>query len=148
MNSYQGGVYQQALSTVTNLNNDWYDGKAYQSYAFEYAPGSDGYVSWYIGDTPTWKVTANAVGPNGNIGQRVMPQEPLAVVANFGLSEGFAELNWTGLATLMPATMRIDYIRIYQGEGDEFTCDPIGYPTTKYISDHPGPYNNQNLTRW
>lgn len=33
MNSYQGGVYQQALSTVTNLNNDWYNGNAYQSYS-------------------------------------------------------------------------------------------------------------------
>jgi len=30
MNNYRGGVFQQALSGVTNLNNDWYNGKAYQ----------------------------------------------------------------------------------------------------------------------
>ena len=148
MNAYQGGVYQQALSTVTNLNNDWYDGHGYQTYAFEYAPGSDGYVAWYIGDTPTWRVTADAVGPNGNIGQRVMPQEPMTIIANFGMSSGFAQLNFTGLGPLMPATMRFDYIRIYQGPDDELTCDPVGYPTTKYITAHPEAYNNPNLTHW
>ena len=36
MNSYMGSVYQQAISGVANLNNTWYDGRAYQSYAFEY----------------------------------------------------------------------------------------------------------------
>ena len=148
MNSYQGGVYQQALSTVTNLNNAWYDGNAYQSYAFDYTPGDDGYVAWYVGDTPTWKVTANAVGPNGNVGQRVMPQEPMAVVANFGISPGFANINFTGLAAIIPATMRIDYIRIYQDGDGEFTCDPVNYPTTDYISHHADAYNNPNLTRW
>lgn len=148
MNSYQGGSYQQALSTVTNLNNAWYNGNEYQSYGFEYSPGSSGYVSWFIGDEPTWKVTADAVGPNANIGQRIMPEEPLAIVANFGMSNGFAALNWTGLPELMPATMRFDYIRIYQDSDGEMTCDPVGYPTTDYIADHPGPYANANLTLW
>lgn len=148
MNSYQGGVYQQALSTVTNLNNDWYDGKAYQTYGFEYVPGGDGYVSWTIGDTPTWKITSDAIGPNGNIGQRIVPEEPLAIVANFGLSGSFAALNWTGLGPLMPATMRFDYIRIYQDEDGEMTCDPVGYPTTDYIANHMEAYSNANWTLW
>ncbi|WPH04178.1 Hypothetical protein R9X50_00706600 [Acrodontium crateriforme] len=149
MNSYQGGIYQQALSTVTNLNNDWYDGKAYQTYGMEYQPGDDnGYVVWNVGETKTWKVTSDAVGPNGNIGQRVMPEEPMALILNFGMSSGFANLNMSGLGALMPATMRIDYIRIYQGDDDEFTCDPKGYPTTSYITQHPEPYNNKNLTHW
>lgn len=148
MNAYQGGIYQQALSTVTNLNNDWYNGKAYQTYGFEYSPGDDGYVTWNVGDVKTWKVVANAVGPNGNVGQRVMPEEPLALIVNFGMSSGFAALNMTGLGTLMPATMRLDYIRIYQDGDGELTCDPEGYPTTSYISAHPEPYNNPNLTHW
>lgn len=147
-NAYQGGIYQQALSTVTNLNNHWYDGNAYQTYSFEYTPGADGYVTWHIGDQRTWTVQGNAVGPNGNIGQRVLPEEPLAVVANFGMSPGFANLNFTGLATLMPATMRFDYIRIYQDSDGELTCDPVGYPTTEFISTHPEAYNNPNLTLW
>lgn len=148
MNAYCGGIYQQALSTVTNLNNDWYDGNAYQTYAFDYSPGDDGWIEWNVGDVQTWRVDANAVGPNGNIGQRVIPEEPMALVVNFGMSTGFAALNLTGLAPLMPATMRLDYIRIYQGDDDELTCDPEGYPTTSYIAAHPEPYANANLTLW
>lgn len=150
MNSYKGSHYQQALSVVTNLNNKWYDGANYQTYGFEYQPGGDddSYISWMVGDTPTWKVMANSVGPNGNIGQRVMPEEPLALVVNFGISNGFATLNLTGLAPLMPATMRLDYVRIYQGDNDELTCDPVGYETTSYIAQHPEPYTNPNLTLW
>lgn len=148
MNAYQGGIYQQALSTVTNLNNAWYDGNAYQTYSFDYTPGDQGYVSWHVGQERTWSVVANAVGPNGNIGQRVMPQEPMSIVANFGMSPGFANLNFTGLATLMPATMRLDYIRIYQDSDDELTCDPVGYPTTEFISSHAKAYTNPNLTAW
>jgi beta-glucanase (GH16 family) len=149
MNSYQGGVYQQAVSGVTNLNNHWYDGKAYQKYAFEYTPGSKGSVTWWVGNQSTWTLDARSLGPNGNIGQRVIPQEPMAMIINFGMSNGFAALNLTGLATLMPATMRLDYIRIYQDEGASIvTCDPPGYPTTDYIAKHPEPYNNPNLTHW
>lgn len=148
LNGYMGGIYQQALSVVSNLNNNWYNGKQYQTYGFEYEPGADGYVIWNVGDVHTWKVEGAAVGPNGNIGQRVMPEEPMSVIVNFGMSTGFASLNLTGLGPLMPATMRLDYIRIYQGDDDEMTCDPVGYPTTDYIAKHPKPYNNQNYTHW
>lgn len=147
-NAYQGGQFQEAVSALSTLNNDWYDGKAYQTYAFEYEPGAGGYITWYIGDEPTWKMEGNAIGPNGNIGQRVVPQEPMTIIANFGMSNSFSAVNLTGLAKLFPATMRIDYIRIYQQEGDELTCDPIGYPTTDYIKNHPEPYANINLTHW
>ncbi|SMY20180.1 unnamed protein product [Zymoseptoria tritici ST99CH_1A5] len=147
-NAYQGGVYQEAVSALVALNNDWYDGKAYQTYAFEYEPGGDGYITWYVGDDRTWKVTGNALGPNGNIGQRVISQEPMSIIANFGMSDSFSALNLTGLMPLLPATMRIDYIRIYQDEDGELTCDPAGYPTTQYIAEHPVPYANQNMTHW
>ncbi|KAK4507031.1 hypothetical protein PRZ48_000765 [Zasmidium cellare] len=147
-NSYQGGPFQEAVSAVASLNNDWYDGNAYQIYAFEYEPGADGYITWYVGADKTWKVTGNAIGPNGNIGQRVIPEEPMAIIANFGMSTSFSTVNFTGIGPLLPATMRLDYIRIYQNEGDELTCDPQGYPTTEYIENHPEPYANVNLTQW
>ncbi|CAK1356293.1 unnamed protein product [Cercospora beticola] len=147
-NAYQGGPYQEAISALTALNNKWYDGNAYQIYAFEYEPGADGYITWYVGDEPTWKIEGNSVGPNGNIGQRVIPEEPMTIIANFGMSNSFSAVNLTGLAKLFPATMRIDYIRIYQNEGDEMTCDPVGYPTTEYIKNHPEPYVNINITHW
>lgn len=148
MNVYRGGVYQQALSGLTNLNNTWYDGVAYQKYGFEYEPGSSGYVTWFVGEDATWKLDSRAIGPNGNVGQRVIPQEPMAMVLNFGMSNGFSSLNMTGLATLMPATMRIDYIRIYQGSGDTLGCDPPDYPTTTYIAEHPKAYLDKDKTLW
>ncbi len=149
MNIYRGGVFQQALSGVTNLNNNWYDGKQYQTYAFEYTPGTDGDVVWFVGKDKTWKMDAKAVGPNGNIGQRVIPVEPMTIIINYGMSMSFAALNLTGLAPLMPATMKIDYIRLYQDPNSQsVTCDPPGYETTEYIANHMDSYANANLTTW
>lgn len=126
MNVYRGGPYQQALSGLTLLNNEWYDGNAYQIYAFEYKPGegSDAYVQWFVGKEKTWYLDGRSIGPNGNVGARTVAEEPMAVIMNFGMSNSFAALNWTGLGTLMPATMRIDYIRVYQDDGEELvTCE-------------------------
>ncbi|KAF2114680.1 beta-glucan synthesis-associated protein-domain-containing protein [Lophiotrema nucula] len=149
MNGYQGGPFQQANSALTNLNNNWYDGKEYQKYAFDYKLGDDGYITWHVGDAETWTLDARAIGPNGNIGQRKIPEEPMAIIVNFGMSNSFAPVNLTGITSTLPATMRIDYIRIYQDEGSEsVSCDPPNYPTTDYIKKHPEPYNNPNLTSW
>lgn len=149
VNSYRGGPYQQAISALTNLNNDWYDGKEYQVYAFEYTPGADGNVTWFVGQEKTWTVDGRSIGPNGNVGQRLIPVEPMTIIMNFGMSNSFSALNLTGLAKLFPATMRIDYIRIYQDPDEvSVTCDPPGYETTEYIAKHPEAYNNPNLTHW
>lgn len=153
MNAYKGGPFQQAISGLTNLNNDWYNGKQYQTYSFEYKTGSDGYITWYVGEDKTWTFTAPSTRPNGNIGTRVIPEEPMAIIANFGMSNSFAAINLDEIARDLPAQMRIDYIRIYQDEDQEddddfMTCDPPGYPTTDYISKHPGPYANPNFTDW
>lgn len=140
MNAYRGGPYQEALSAVTWLNNDWYDGNAYQTYAFEYTPGAKGDVSWSVGEEHTYKVDPRSLRPNGNIGQRTIPEEPMSVIINFGMSNSFATVFLPNLAKLMPATMRVDYIRIYQEEGSEsITCDPPGFETTEYIKKHPEP---------
>ncbi|KAI9817058.1 MAG: hypothetical protein M1832_004776 [Thelocarpon impressellum] len=149
MNAYRGGKFQQALSGLTVLNNDWYDGKQYQTYAFEYTPGAEGTVVFHVGNDATWKMDARSVGPNGNIGQRVLPEEPMSLIMNFGLSESFAQLDLPGLSKLMPATMRFDYVRIYQDADKQIvSCDPPGYETTKYIREHAEAYYNPNLTMW
>lgn len=149
MNNYRGGVYQQAISGLTLLNNDWYDGKQYQKYSFNYKTGDKGYITWHVGDDETWTMDSRAMGPNGNIGKRVIPEEPMSIIANFGMSNSFAFINVDKIVSLLPAIMRIDYIRIYQDEDNEImTCDPEGYPTTEYIRKHPEPYANPNLTHW
>lgn len=149
MNAYQGGPFQQAISGLTNLNNDWYDGKQYQKYAFDYKTGDSGYITWHVGDEETWTLDARAIGPNGNIGKRLIPEEPMSIIANFGMSNSFAGVNLEGILKQLPATMRIDYIRIYQDEDNQIVgCDPEGYPTTEYIRKHPEPYANPNITSW
>ena len=149
LNAYQGGPFQEALSGLTNLNNKWYNGKEYAQYSFYYTPGAEGNIIWTVADEAVWKLDARAIGPNGNVGQRVIPQEPMSLVANFGMSTGFSQINFTGIATTLPATMRFDYVRIYQkADSVSITCDPPDYPTTQYIKDHLDAYTNPNKTLW
>lgn len=151
VNTYTGGPFQQAVSTTTVLNNDWYDGKAYQRYAYEYAPGSgeDAYIAWTIGDDDNvmMQFDARALGPNGNIGQRLVSEEPMSMILNLGFSHAWVDVQLQDLR--FPTIMRVDYVRWYQKEGQEMvTCDPPGYETTEYIANHPLAYNNPNLTHW
>jgi beta-glucanase (GH16 family) len=148
INTYRGGPYQQAMSGVTNLNNDWYNGKAYQIYAFEYTPGIQGNVSWFVGADKTWTLDGRAIGPNGNVGQRVIPLEPLAIIMNLGMAWNFAPID-DDIQKHTPAYMRFDYIRIYQDpDAISVTCDPEGWETTEYIEKHPKAYMDANKTHW
>lgn len=147
VNTYTGGPFQQAVSTTTMLNNSWYDGIEYQKYAYEYTPGSseDSGIAWWIDDQVMMRFDARAIGPNGNIGQRMISEEPMSLVMNLGISNAWVNIDWTGLK--FPTVMRIDYVRWYQKEGEEMvTCDPPGYETTEYIKNHPEAYNNPNYT--
>lgn len=149
INSYRGGPYQEAISGVTWLNNDWYDGNGYQTYGFEYNYGETGNVTWFVGDTYTWHLDHRALRPNGNIGQRPIPQEPMTLIMNLGMADNFAEIFLGNLVKELPAYLRFDYVRIYQDPDDvSVTCDPPGFPTTEYISNHPEAYNNPNKTSW
>ncbi|GAB7354648.1 hypothetical protein MBLNU459_g5079t1 [Dothideomycetes sp. NU459] len=149
VNTYTGGPYQQAISTTTMLNNSWYDGEVYQQYAYEYTPGAakNSSIAWWVGEQMVMRFDARAIGPNGNVGQRLVSEEPMSLVMNLGLSENWVDVNWAALK--FPTVMRIDYIRWYQKEGEEMvTCDPPGYETTEYIKNHPEAYNNPNYTHW
>ncbi|KAI5839238.1 beta-glucan synthesis-associated [Morchella snyderi] len=150
MNGWSGGPFQQAISGVTTLNNEWYDGKQFQKYAFEYRPGKrNGKIAWFVGDEETFRMTGDAIGPNGNIGQRDISREPMSIVFNLGLSTSWTYIDWNLLGLTDGVTMHIDYIRIYQEQGKEsVTCDPPGFPTTGYIKNHLVAYMNPNLTLW
>jgi beta-glucanase (GH16 family) len=39
----------------------------------------------------------NAVGPNGNIGQRDIAREPLSMILNLGLSNNWVWIDWNQL---------------------------------------------------
>ena len=146
MNGYTGGPYQQAISGTTLLDNQWYNGTQYQKYSFEYIPGtSTGKIAWFVGEDPSFIMDGRAIGPNGNVGARVVSQEPMSMVLNLGISGAWSEILMADL--VFPTIMHIDYVRIYQKAGQEnITCDPPGYPTTEYIKNHLVAYNNPNLT--
>ncbi|KAH8592977.1 beta-glucan synthesis-associated [Bisporella sp. PMI_857] len=148
MNGYCGGPFQQAVSGTTLLNNSWYDAKKYQKYAFEYVPGTtDGKIAWFVGEKQTFMMDGRAIGPNGNVKARQVSEEPMSLVLNLGMSGSWSQIIMGDLR--FPTVMYIDYVRIYQKPGETIlTCDPPGYPTTEYIKNHPGPYNNPNITRW
>ncbi|KAF1937367.1 beta-glucan synthesis-associated [Clathrospora elynae] len=148
-NGYTGGPFQQALSGTTMLNRDWYDDKQYQRFSFEYVPGEgkDAYIAWKVGDQLAWMLDGRAIGPNGNVQARQVPEEPLTMILNLGLSNSWTWIDWAALD--FPTTMRFDYVRWYQKKGQEMvTCDPPGFETTEYIEKHPKAYNNANLTLW
>lgn len=147
-NGYTGGPYQQAISATTNLNKNWYDGKQYQRYSFEYVPGEgkDAFISWQVGDQQMFMMDGRAIGPNGNIKARQISEEPMSLILNLGISNSWTWIDWEHMQ--FPAVMRVDYVRWYQKKGEEnlVTCDPPGFETTQYIKEHMNAYTNPNLT--
>ncbi|RKP32453.1 beta-glucan synthesis-associated [Metschnikowia bicuspidata] len=152
MNSYVGGPFQQAISGVSTLNTTWYEygdnAGRYQSYGFEYLNNNDnGYITWYVGQEPTFTMHAYALGPNGNVGFRRVSKEPMTIIMNLGMSKTWAYIDWSSIN--FPCHMRVSYVRIYQSpKAISMTCDPSDYPTSKYINDHLNAYQNPNLTSW
>lgn len=152
MNTYCGGPFQQAVSAVTTLNTTWYEfgpeAGYFQKYSIEYLnDDDDGYLRWFVGDTPTYTIYATALHPNGNIGWRRLSKEPMSMILNLGISNNWAYIDWAYL--FFPVTMSIDYVRIYQpSDAISVTCDPDDYPTYDYIQNHLNVYTNPNITTW
>ncbi|GAA5948901.1 hypothetical protein JCM21900_003465 [Sporobolomyces salmonicolor] len=146
-NQWHGSVNQESMSLNTLTDTTSYEGAGYTSYGFEYDPGTDGRITWAINATPTWELTASAIGPNDNtqIGQRLIAQEPMHILLNLAISEKFQEPQWGKL--VFPGTLRIDYVRVYQ-KPDSYNvgCDPSDYPTSDYINNHMDLYTNPNIT--
>ena len=57
------------------------------------------------------------------------------IIANLGFSQNFGWIDFDNLQ--LPATMSIDYIRVYQPQDAiNIGCDPVDYPTMKYIETY------------
>lgn len=90
---------------------------------------------------------ARAIGPNGNVGQRIISEEPMSIILNLGISQNWVSIDFGALR--FPTVLQFDYVRWYQREGEEMvTCDPPGFETTEYIRRHPEAYRNPNVTLW
>ncbi|KAL7421019.1 hypothetical protein Q5752_003903 [Cryptotrichosporon argae] len=151
INTYLGGVYQQATSALTLTDQDCYTGGTgcFSTYGFEYAPGGDGYITWIANGAKAWTVRGAAMAANAEaaVGQRVVSEEPMYIIVNLGLSENFGAIDYTGLASQWPVEMHIDYIRVYQDPNNKnIGCDPADRPTAAYIASMPDAYSDPNIT--
>ncbi|KAL9938862.1 hypothetical protein V8E36_002581 [Tilletia maclaganii] len=157
LNPYTGSVYQQAVSALIKTDQSAYErtDKNFATYGLEYTPASelqnDGNVTWLSGGDLAWTLLGAALGPNEltEIGQRLIPQEPMYPIINFGISSSFTWVDWEKL--VFPSEMLIDHVRIWQYEDEiNLGCDGLNgaMPTAAYIRKHFEAYFDQNLTTW
>ncbi|KAJ7181361.1 beta-glucan synthesis-associated [Mycena crocata] len=157
-NSYKGSAIQQAVSSLVKLPPTGFQGSGrdFVTYGFEYwsdpKKAESGFITWQVNGTSSVRMGAGAVGPDqgadgSGVGQRLIPVEPMSIVLNLGLSA-----NWQTILTetmMFPAEMLIDYVRVYQRDGEENVgCDPPDYPTMDYINNHYSAYSDPNVTQW
>ncbi|KAI0365988.1 beta-glucan synthesis-associated [Pilatotrama ljubarskyi] len=157
-NTYKGSAIQQAVSALTTLPDDMFQGSGavFKTLGFEYWANpknrGEGFITWQTDGKPTVRMGAAAMGPDqgpdgSQVSQRLIPEEPMSIVLNLGISK-----NWQTIlpeTMIFPAVMQIDYVRVYQRSGStNIGCDPKDYPTADYINSHLEAYSNPNLTYW
>ncbi|KIJ39366.1 glycoside hydrolase family 16 protein [Sphaerobolus stellatus SS14] len=158
LNAYKGGAFQQATSGLSITNQTCYTQGAaalagencFAVYGYEYLPDREkGYITWINNDEPAWTINAAGMGPDPivEIGQRIIPEEPMYIIMNLGISENFGFVDFANL--VFPTEMRVDWVRVYQPKGKtNIGCDPPDYPTQAYINTYIEAYTNPNLTTW
>jgi len=83
LNTYVGGVYQQALSAVSFVDSQNYDDQGYAPYGYELWSNpnnrQEGYITWYSNGVQTWTVTSASMGPDtiSQVQQRLISEEPM-----------------------------------------------------------------------
>ncbi|CCO27401.1 Eukaryotic translation initiation factor 2 subunit alpha Short=eIF-2-alpha [Rhizoctonia solani AG-1 IB] len=147
-NTYVGGVLQQCSSGLSKTNQACYeeDGGCFAVYGFEYKPGNDGYILWTNDNKPAWKLYGAGMGPDDNvkIGHRPVPQEPMYMIINLGMSPQFGALDFERL--VFPTTMLVDWVRVYQPKDNHnIGCDPEDFPTRDYINNYLEAYTNPKV---
>lgn len=95
LNSYTGDVYQQAVSGLVTIDHGAFERSAArpEKFGFEYVTraGADPHITWMAEGRPAWRMNQQALGPDAltEIGQRLIPEEPMHVIIDLGLSKGF-----------------------------------------------------------
>ncbi|KAJ8597400.1 glycoside hydrolase family 16 protein [Rhizopogon salebrosus TDB-379] len=143
-NTYIGGVQQQATSVLTNTNPNCYEGETgcFAVYGFEY-------ITWVANNEVAWTLNVAGVGADSaaQISARPIPQEPMYIIMNLGMSTNFGPVDLANLP--FPVHMSVDYIRVYQPvNARNIGCDPKAFPTAEYINTYIEAYTDPNLTTW
>ncbi|KAG8967767.1 hypothetical protein FRC03_009316 [Tulasnella sp. 419] len=154
-NDFQGSATQQSISSLTNINDNWFQNNnpEFAVYGVEFVPNKEhrdqAQITWVSGGVPSWQLRAPAAGPDPSveIGQRLVSEEPMAIVLNLAISEGYQTVDPSTLT--FPALLKFDYVRVYQRKGElNIGCDPEDRPTAQYIQDHLPAFINPNYTTW
>ncbi|TEB38988.1 beta-glucan synthesis-associated protein [Coprinellus micaceus] len=151
-NPYTGGAFQQATSCITQTNQACYElaEGCTSIYGFEYKPGFDNaYITWISDGNIAWTMRSTGMGadPRVEISARPVPQEPMYILINLGMSQNFGTVDFEHLT--FPTTMRVDWVRVYQPKNAaNVGCSPKDFPTEEYINNNIGAYMNPNLTTW
>ncbi|KAE8268388.1 hypothetical protein A4X09_0g3953 [Tilletia walkeri] len=146
--------YTKVYDSKNGLNSYQHSGGDYGLYGVEWVPhyrNLDPYITWMTEGQPSWTLEAGALGPDKltEIGQRLVPPEPMYIIFNLGMSRGFSPVDFDKL--LFPGVMSVDYVRVYQDEDKEaLSCDGKypEMPSVSYITKHAEAYWNSNLTIW
>lgn len=157
-NDYKGSAVQQAVSALTKVPDNMYQGSGQQftKFGFEYwanpSNPSEGFITWMSNGQPTQRLSAAAMaadqGPTGSqVSQRLIPEEPMSIIMNLGVSANWQNIDLTTMT--FPTVMLVDYVRVYQRTSNQnIGCSPPDYPTADYIKAHMAAYTNANLTQW
>ncbi|KAF6762241.1 glucosidase [Ephemerocybe angulata] len=149
LNGFVGNILQEAASVVTQTNQRCYQlvEDCFSVYGFEGStthtlPGYQ--IAKCLGHS---RRLALVPTPLVEISARPIPQEPMYIIVNLGMSKNFGDIDFEHLT--FPAVMEVDYIRVYQPSNKiNIGCDPEDFPTAAYIEKHQEAYTNYNLTDW
>lgn len=110
------------------------------TFRFEYEPGIDGFMRWYVDGSQVLEVLASSLGQyrtpsGGGVGQRLVPEEPMYLILSVAVSRSFSG----GIdESLFPTIMRVGHVRVYQRADwpQRLGCSPADHPTQRWIEKH------------
>lgn len=113
---------------------------ALTSLRFEYEPGADGFMRWFVDGSPVLEVLASSLGQystpsGGGVGPRLVPEEPLYLILSVAVSRSFSG----GIdESLFPTVMRVGHVRVWQraDRSQRMECSPPDHPTERWIQRH------------
>lgn len=100
-NSWSGGHLQEALSSVTRIDDSSFENASQPTYnrlGVEYEPDWDnsggGYITFYANGKPSWTINPKSLSPDSRaeISRRVFSKEPMSIILNLGIAEGFQHI--------------------------------------------------------
>jgi hypothetical protein len=110
---------------------------------------NDQYISWIASGVTAWTLNAGGMAADtaAEISARPIPQEPLYIIVNLGMSRNFGYVDLDHL--IFPTTLSVEWVRVYQDPANiNIGCDPPTFPTAAYINQYIDAYMNPNLTTW